>query len=248
MVLLILTYGLIVGSFLNVLIFRLPIGENIAFPSSRCNECGKSLKPIHLIPVASYLYLRGKCGYCGKKISPQYPIVELTNALLYILIYLRFGLSAQSLFFAIAASLFIVIGILDFRYQDIFNVTIWFGMSLAGLFLINKQLTSGDSLGYLISGAAGFGLIALVIIITRGGMGWGDAWLLLIIGMLLGPSLTTFAFFVASIAGGITGTYLLVSRKMGRRDSVPFGPFLIIGFYSALLIGNEIVSAYLSVF
>jgi leader peptidase (prepilin peptidase)/N-methyltransferase len=248
MVLLFLTYGLIIGSFLNVLIFRLPHGENIAFPPSRCNDCGERLKPIHMIPVASYMYLKGKCGYCGKRISPQYPIVELTNGILYALVYLRFGLSPESVIFAIASSLFIVIGILDFRYQDIFNVTIWFGMVISGVFLTFIQISGGNATIYMLSGAAGFGLIALVILITRGGMGWGDAWLLLIIGMLLGPSLTAFAFFIASIAGGIVGTYLLTARKMGRRDSVPFGPFLIIGFYSALLIGQEAVRAYLSAF
>lgn len=248
MTLLFLIYGLIIGSFLNVLVFRLPLGENIAFPSSRCNECGKRLKPIHLIPVASYLYLKGKCGYCGKRISPQYPIVELTNGILYAIIYLRFGWSVESVVFAIAASLFIVIGILDFRYQDIFNVTIWFGLFLASLFLAYQQLNYGKAVENILSGAAGFGLIALVIILTRGGMGWGDAWLLLIIGMLLGPKLTAFAFFIASIAGGVVGTYLLISRKMGRRDAVPFGPFLILGFYGALLIGKEAVAAYLSAF
>lgn len=248
MALLYLIYGLITGSFLNVLVFRLPLGENIAFPSSRCNECGKRLKPIHLIPVASYLYLKGKCGYCGKRISPQYPIVELANGLLYVLIYMRFGFGLESVVFAAASSLFIVIGILDFRYQDIFNVTIWSGMFISALYLANRQLMHGDAALNLLSGAAGFGLIALVIILTKGGMGWGDAWLLLIIGMLLGPKLTAFAFFIASIAGGIVGTYLLITRKAGRRDAVPFGPFLIIGFYGALLAGQEVVAAYLSAF
>ncbi|MBP1920574.1 prepilin peptidase [Youngiibacter multivorans] len=248
MALLFLIYGLIIGSFLNVLIFRLPLGENIAFPSSRCNECGTRLKPIHLIPIASYMFLKGKCGYCGKRISPQYPIVELVNGILFTLIYLRFGWSLESIIFAIAASLFIVIGILDFRYQDIFNVTIWFGLFIAFIFLAYLQFSNGDVIGNILSGLAGFSLIALVIVVTRGGMGWGDAWLLLIIGMLLGPSLTAFAFFIASIAGGMVGTYLLVSRKMGRRDSVPFGPFLILGFYVALLIGQEAVKAYLSAF
>ncbi|ETA82204.1 prepilin peptidase [Youngiibacter fragilis] len=243
-----LIYGLIIGSFLNVLVFRLPLGENIAFPSSRCNECGKKLKPIHLIPVASYLYLKGKCGYCGKSISPQYPIVELTNGILYAIIYLRFGWSVESVIYAIAASLFIVIGILDFRYQDIFNVTIWFGLFLSAFFLAYQQLIYGRAAENILSGAVGFGLIVFVIILTKGGMGWGDAWLLLIIGMLLGPKLTAFAFFIASIVGGLVGTYLLLTRKMGRRDAVPFGPFLIIGFYCALLVGQEVVGAYLSAF
>lgn len=248
MVLLFLLYGLLIGSFLNVVIYRLPRGENIAFPPSHCGSCGVRIKPQNLIPVLSYLFLKGKCAHCGERISLQYPLVELLNGLLYAMVYLRFGWGAETVIIALMSSVFIVIGMIDLKSQDILDVTLYAGFALATAFLLLQYSGKNPVLPYLIAGAGGFMVIALIIFLSRGGMGWGDAWILLLMGMVLGPVMTVLAFFVTSIIGGITGILLLLLKKKGGKEAVPFGPFLISGFFVALLGGQELIRIYLSWF
>lgn len=244
MVYLFLLYGLLIGSFLNVVIYRLPRGENIAFPPSHCGSCGARIKPQHLIPVLSYLFLKGKCAHCGERISLQYPLIELLNGLLYVMVYLRFGWGANAVIVALLSSIFVVIGMIDLKSQDILDVTLYAGFAVATVFLLLQYAGKNPVLPHLLAGAVGFLVIALIIFLSRGGMGWGDAWILLLMGMVLGPVMTVLAFFITSITGGITAIFLLLLKKKGGKEAVPFGPFLIFGFFVALLGGQELIRIY----
>ncbi len=119
MTILIFIYGLLIGSFLNVCIYRIPREESIIFPSSHCPNCGTSLKWYDLVPVLSYIFQKGKCRYCGGEISQQYPIVELLNAIMYLFIYLQFGFTLEFLFYAIIFSILIIITVIDLQHMII---------------------------------------------------------------------------------------------------------------------------------
>lgn len=238
--------GLLVGSFLNVCIYRIPGGESISFPPSHCTDCGGRIKPYDLIPLLSYAVLGGKCRFCGCSISLQYPLVELLTGLLFTALYLKFGLTFALYKGMIFFGLLIVISIIDLKTTDIyFRVTlpgILTGLILAGAGY-SLTLQSGFW-SYIIGGLAGGGLIAVLILLT-GGMGWGDAELCLLCGLYLGLPLTAAMLLIAFVTGGIVGVSLMLLRKKGRKDMIPFGPFLAAGSAIAYLFGQELVQFYM---
>ena len=136
---LIVILGLVIGSFLNVCIYRIPNEQSIAFPPSHCTNCNHKLSPLDLIPVLSYISIRAKCRYCKEKISARYPLIEILNALLYLIIYLKFGLVLITLKYCILASILIVIGMIDYDTQFVFTGTTIFGGIIVGIFHSNSS-------------------------------------------------------------------------------------------------------------
>lgn len=244
MAILIFIIGLIIGSFLNVCIYRIPREESIVFPPSHCPNCKLNLKLKDLIPLISYAVLRGRCRYCKARISPVYPFIEFLNAILYFLIYIKYGLSLEFIKFAFLASLVIVIGVIDYFTTDIYTNTIIVGLIVGIAFAIISFFVEGSIMIYIIGSLIGGGVISLIILLTNG-MGWGDAELLFIIGLFLGVRLTLVTLFLSFIIGGIVGGILIILKIKSRKDYIPFGPFISIGAVISILFGEFIINKLL---
>lgn len=217
-------FGLIIGSFLNVCIYRIPRGESIVFPPSHCPNCGRRLKPIHILPVLSFLLLGGKCAYCKEKISAMYPLVELGTGLLFTFLLFKFGFGILFLKYCFLSSILIVICFIDAKSQIIPDEVILLGL-LAGI--IFSCIDSKNLLKNYIPGALiGSGILLFIVIISKGGMGGGDVKLMAVIGMFLGWRKAILTLFVSFILGGIFAFILLVTRRKSGKDTIAFGPFL----------------------
>ena len=235
---LLVIFGLVIGSFLNVCICRIANEESIAFPPSHCTNCGYELKAKDLIPVLSYIFLGGKCRSCKEKISIQYPIVEILNAILYIAIYLKFGFTLNLFKFCLFASLLIVIGFIDFKTKYVYNSTVVFGVVSGILFAVLEWMeTKSIPWNYIAGAFIGFGIIYLIVILTRG-MGEGDIDIALICGLFLGIKGILVTLFLAIILGGIVATIILIFKLK----------YLAIGGIIACLYGNSIIDFYLKLF
>mgnify|MGYP002559067426 FL=1 len=240
--------GLIIGSFLNVCIYRIAREESISFPQSHCTSCGYNLKPKDLIPVFSYIFLGGKCRCCKEKISIKYPLIEILNSCLYVLIYLRFGFTLELFKFCMFASLLIVIAFIDFETKYVYNSTIIFGVVLGIVFDIliwieTKALPWNDIVGAFI----GFGVIYLIVILTHG-MGEGDIDIALICGLFLGIKGVIVTLFIAIILGGIVGSIILILKLKDRKAEIAFGPYLAIGGIVTCLYGSSLIEMYFKSF
>ena len=234
--------GAIIGSFSNVCIYRIPKKESIVWPSSHCPACSHPLNTLDLIPVFSFIFLRGRCRYCKAHISWRYPVVELLTAVLWILAWLKFGLSLEFLSAAVFLSLGIIITFIDLDLQTIPDV-----ISLPGVVigLLLAFLSGRPSITDALIGAfGGAALLFLVAILSRGGMGGGDAKLLGMIGAFLGWQGAAAALMIGSFAGAITGLLLIALKVIKRRDPVPFGPFLIFGAGIYLFFSEFIIDFY----
>ncbi|MCL4424973.1 MAG: prepilin peptidase [Firmicutes bacterium] len=236
--------GLLLGSFLNVVIHRLPRGESIVFPPSHCPRCGARLGPLELIPVVSYIVQKGRCRHCRASISWRYPLVELVTAGLFLLFYLRYGPSPQFLFYASLATLLVPVTFIDLEHQIIPNSLNLTGLAVGlPLLLWLRPLTWSQALLGLVAGG---GLLLVVATLSWGGMGGGDVKLAGVLGFYLGWPLVLLALLLAFVAGALIGLFLLATRIKGRRDFIPFGPFLALGAIITLLAGPEMVVWYLS--
>lgn len=251
MLILIFIYGLLIGSFLNVCIYRIPKEENIAFPASHCPKCNTPLKWYDNIPIFSYIGLVGKCRYCKSKISPQYPLIELSNAIIYILLFYKFNLTVDFIFYAPIASVLIVITIVDLKEMIIpdslvLTILILSILHKATNYILHKTpINLLDSLGGLI--LAG-GLFILIILISKGGMGGGDVTLIGALGFSLGIKHIFLTMFLSFILGAIISMFLLITKIKGKRDPIPFGPFIILGFGITLFWGEQLIEWYLDNF
>ncbi len=251
MTILISLYGLIIGSFLNVCIYRIPREESIAFPSSHCPNCGTSLKWCDLVPVFSFIVQRGKCRYCGEKISPQYPIIELLNAILYLIIYTKFGLSLEFFFYAIIFSLLIVITLIDLQHMIIPDILIILILVISVIYkillyiLYSKSPDLLNSIGGLVLSSL---LFILIIIVSKGGMGGGDVTLIGALGFILGIKRIFLTIFLSFILGAIISIFLLITKIKGRKDPIPFGPFIILGFFIVIFWGEQLLAWYMNLF
>jgi len=245
--LIVFAYGLVIGSFLNVLIYRLPRSESIAFPSSHCPECGNSLKWYDNIPVVSFVILKGKCRYCGGRISAQYPLIELANAVFYILLYIELNLSAEFIFLALLTSILLAIAIIDIKEQLIPDSLVISILVLTIIYRVTIYLLYGTQFGLMnnILGALlGLLLFVVIVLVSRGGMGGGDVTLVTALGFVLGWKNLLVSIMLSFIIGAIVSLILLGTGKKTRKDPIPFGPFLIIGFYLSYFFGNEIIRSY----
>jgi leader peptidase (prepilin peptidase)/N-methyltransferase len=241
-------FGAIVGSFLNVCIYRLPKEESIVWPGSHCIHCKKPIKFYDNIPLISYLLLRGKCRYCKGPISTQYPLIEGITAFSSLVLLMRFGLSLTYItYFAFVAAL-IVITVIDLYHQIIPDVISLPGIGVGLLAsLIIHQITFLDSLvGTLLGGGSLF-LVATLYqwLFKREGMGGGDVKLLAMIGAFLGWKAVILTILLGSLIGSIIGIIIMVLKGKDFKYAIPFGPFLSLGAVISLFYGPSIINWYL---
>lgn len=245
--------GLAVGSFLNVVIYRVPNGMSLATPASHCTSCGYSLHWYDNIPVLSYLLLRGKCRSCGAHISLRYTLVELANMLLWLGSVLIFWHRSPvyAVVAALASSVLLCIFFIDLEHMLIFNR---FTLSLAVLGVVavffDPFTRPLDHLFGALGGAAVFFLLyrGAILVLKREGIGWGDVKLSSAAGLLLGWQRLILAILIASVIGSIVLLILQKCRGDGADHEYPFAPFLTLGFAVAMLAGAPIITWYLSLF
>ena len=244
---LIITLGLLIGSFLNVCIYRIPKMESIAFPPSHCFSCGRNLTALDLVPVLSHIFLRGKCRGCKTHISLQYPLVELLNGLLYLLLFMHFGLSLDFVFYAALSSILIVISIIDYYHKiipDKINLAILIiGIvyKLISVLVLNQE---NDLLDSVLGFALGGGLFLLIAILTNA-MGGGDIKMMGALGVWFGVKGILLISLLSFVIGSIMMIFLLITKVKGRKDEVPFGPFICIAALVTMLYRVEIIDMYI---
>jgi leader peptidase (prepilin peptidase)/N-methyltransferase len=249
-VILIFILGLIVGSFCNVCIYRIPRNESIIYPASHCPNCRTKIKPVDNIPLLSYILLKGRCRNCESKISIQYPVVEFLIGLIYVIIYLIYGLSIQSLIYIILSSALIIIAFIDLNKQIIPDV-----ISLPGIviglilsFFVPYISFINSSLGVVVGG----GIILIIglagtAIFKKEAMGGGDVKLAAMIGAFLGWRYVIISLFLGFFLGALAGIFLILSKIKSKEDVVPFGPFIVLGSFITLLWGEKIISWYIGI-
>ena len=231
-------FGLSIGSFLNVVVARVPAGRSLVRPGSACPGCRALLKWYDNIPVLSFLVLCGRCRACGMPISWRYPIVEMITATVLVLAYVTLGATANFVVAVVLLPALIAITGIDLEHQLIPDVITLPGI-LAGLLLnlATGRISWVDStVGILVGG----GVFLVIIVGSRGGMGGGDLKLGAMLGAFLGWKALLFALFVAIVAGGAVGAVLLAAGLRSRKDPIPFGPFLAVGGAMALFWGERI--------
>jgi len=245
LILFFLILGAVVGSFLGVIAYRVPKKESIVFPASHCPHCRHKLLWYDLIPIVSYLSLLGKCRYCRKPISFVTLAVEIWTSLLFALIYIFFpGVHLIQLIYYLAiGSIFTVIFFTDYMYG-----IIPFQISIIGFFITFFYLLFSYSpsvvIVHLFSAIGAFLSFLFLFLITRGkGMGFGDVILVALMGILLGFPDIIFALYIAFLTGAImSGFLILIGRKKLKNDSIPFGPFLVIGTLASFFYGTQILN------
>ncbi len=234
-------YGIVIGSFLNVCIYRIPNEESIVLPPSSCGSCNHRLGWMDLVPVLSYLCLKGKCRYCGKKISLRYPGVELLTGLLLVGIYFRYGLTLDFFKYGILTLFLIVIALIDYDTTDVYSCIVYPGIAVGIIFAMLERVMYSGSLGnYIIGAAIGFVIIGGIYLLT-GGFGAGDIEIAVLCGVFLGWKLEIYFILIAFIIGGVMGITLILAKKKSKTDYMPLGPSLAIGAYIALLMGETLI-------
>ena len=265
--------GLLVGSFLNVVILRLPVmmesdwqqqccellniddsrykknNFNLITPRSRCPSCDHHISAIENIPVISYIFLRGKCKKCGTKISLRYPLVELTSAITVTIVAFYFGVSLQALFAIFLTWALIALSMIDFDHQllpdDITLPFLWFGIiiNLFGIFTDIESSILGAIFGY---GILWIVYITFKMITGKEGMGHGDFKLLAVLGAWFGWQSLPLIIILSSLVGAIIGVSLMIFKSHDRNTAIPFGPYLAIAGWVSMLWGPYIMSSYLN--
>lgn len=236
-------FGLLIGSFLNVCIHRLPIKESIVVSRSRCPACRQAIRWWDNIPLFSFLILGGRCRDCGGKISWRYPIVEMANGLAYFFLVWRFGPVPYVLVYGAFISALLIVTFIDLDHKIIPDRITLPGM-IAGLLGSGLFLPTGF-LNALLGLLLGGGLLYGVAVLSRGGMGGGDIKLIAMIGAFLGWKATLLTILLGALSGSIIGVFLMVFRGKDRKFPVPFGPFLSLGALVALFWGPAIWNGYI---
>lgn len=244
--------GIIIGSFLNVCIIRLPASKSIVTDPSSCPSCGTRLKPIDLIPVFSYLFLRGKCRHCKARISAFYPFIEALTGVLFILLYMAFGLSYSLIVNMAFVSILIVISFIDLKHMIIPNGLIVSILAIGVIQLIVSIFTNvfGNPIDYAIGFfAGGIPLLLIAVLCTymlkKDAMGGGDIKLMAAAGLVLGWKLVITSYLIGIVVGAVIGVILLAVKKKKRGDEIPFGPFLAFGILTSIFFGNTLINWYL---
>lgn len=244
--------GVAVGSFLNVCIDRLPRRESLLFPASHCEVCHHPLGVKDLVPLLSYLFLRGRCRYCHCPLSPRLPLVEFVTATIFALFYWRYGLSPELGVMLFYSCLFLIVFFIDLEHGLILNLLVYPAMVVAlllALFVPQRWLVQWLVAGVgnaALGGAVGFTIFFLIALASRGGMGWGDVKLAGLIGLATGFPLVLVSIFLAALCGGAVAVALLGARKKTRHQTIPFGPFLASAALVTLLWGRDILTWYLA--
>ena len=266
--LIIFVFGLIIGSFLNVCILRIPVEKSIVLPPSHCPSCGKPIKPYDNIPVISWLMLAGRCRKCKTRISAMYPMVELATGLLFLACYLVFGLNAEALKWAIFAALMIVLTVTDFRERILPDKVNFAGLGLGLLLSLFTRPVDGTApwlanhlfaypppeaaLSFadaLLGAGVASGLLWLVAegyFRARGreGMGFGDVKMMAMAGAFLGVQRALLTILLGSLLGSLIGMAVIVIGRKGRDFELPFGTFLGAGAILVVFFGSPAIDWY----
>ncbi|MFC1953039.1 prepilin peptidase [Chloroflexota bacterium] len=247
--------GMFVGSFINVCIDRLPRGQSIIHPPSYCSACNQRLGFLDLIPLLSYTWLRGRCRYCRAHIPFRLPLVEGVTGLLFSFLSWNYGLGLELGIFLVYTGLLVIIFFIDLEHQLVLDKISYPGMVIVfalsffspGLREVSLLVdgTVGQALSALVGGVLGLVLMALPFIVYRRGMGMGDIKLGALIGLMTGYPLVIIAVILSWISGGLVAAILLTLKIKGRKDAIPFAPFLVIAALITLLWGQEIWKWYL---
>jgi len=243
--------GLLIGSFLNVVIWRVPRGESVVSPPSACPACGESIRPRDNVPVLGWLVLRGRCRDCGAHISARYPLVEAATAVLFVVLALRIGLTPELPAFLYLGAIGVALAMIDIDVKRLPNVIVLPSYVVAGLLLAVAAAVSGewsDLLRALMGMVALYGFYFLLALIYPAGMGFGDVKLAGVLGLYLGwlgwAELVT-GGFLGFLFGGVVGGALMAVRRAGRKSMIPFGPFMLAGALAAILGGGALADFYL---
>jgi len=247
-------FGLVIGSFLNCVIYRLEEEKSFLKGRSFCPSCKHILSWADLVPVLSFIFLGGKCRYCNKKISWQYPLVELVTGTLFLLIFLKFGgWNLEPFYYLLISSLLIIVFVFDLKHYIIPDgviytaivISLLYNLAYSFFLISNPQSLIQPLLAAFV--AAGFFL--LIVLISKGQwMGVGDIKLAFLMGLFLGWPNILVALFLAFFIGAVVGIGLIILKKKGLKSEVPFGPFLTIGTFLALFFGGEMLAWYFSLF
>ncbi len=244
-------FGLLFGSFVNVVAYRVPIGRSVVTPGSACPECGAAIRWRDNIPVVSWFLLGGRCRDCGTRISARYPVVEAATGVLFAGTFLVIGLVWTLPAYLLFAGTTMVLVLTDLDHKRIPNRILYPATMAAVLLLIGGAAADGrlaDVPRALAGGVIYFGLLLIIALIARGGFGMGDVKLAFLLGVFLAfrswEALWS-GVFLAFLIGGLVSLLLLVTRRKGRKDAIPFGPPLMVGAWAAVAWGNQLVIWYL---
>ena len=237
-------YGITIGSFLNVCIYRIPKKENIVTTRSHCMQCGYQLKWYDLVPLFSWLVLGGKCRKCKAKISVQYPLIEVLNGIFYLLIFACYGISIEMLLYSLLASALIVISVIDFRTYEIpFGINVF----IAFLGLVRVLTDWSNWLEYVVGFFSVSVVLYVIYVVTNGqGIGGGDIKLMAASGLLLGWKSNIFAFLLGCMLGSVC--HVIRMRRGKANHMLALGPYLSVGIIIAALWGKEWIRWYFSLF
>jgi leader peptidase (prepilin peptidase) / N-methyltransferase len=250
-------FGLCFGSFLNVIVYRLPRKQSIAQPPSFCPECKTRLKIADLVPILSFILLKGRCRYCGAGIAVRYPLVELAAGLLFAALFYRFGLTIDTFFYLSLLYILMAITLIDFEHRIVPNTLVACGIVMAVLFFLppliayltdlpDLFLISIAPLDALAGAAAGGGVMLLIILVSRGGMGAGDMKLMLMIGLFVGLRGVAVVLMLSFIFGALVGIALMILGRATRKDALPFAPYLSLATFVNVFWGETIWNWYMN--
>ena len=244
MYIIIFMFGIVIGSFLNVCIYRIPLQEDIVRVRSHCMSCGYKLEWYDLVPLFSYLFLRGRCRKCGAKLSVQYPLIEALNGILYVIIVCIHGVNIDSLLYCLLGSALVVLSVIDFRTYEIpFGINLF----ILALGLIRLALDYHNFLSYLI-GSLAVSVFLTILYYASGGraIGGGDVKLMAVCGLFLGWKLIILAFGLGCVLGAVI--HVIRMKVSGEDHVLAMGPYLSAGVLIAALWGNQMLSWYLGQF
>jgi leader peptidase (prepilin peptidase)/N-methyltransferase len=239
--------GIAVGSFLNVCIDRLPKNQSLITPPSHCSSCQKRLSLADLIPVFSYLWLRGRCRYCQAPIPIRILWVEIATGAVFAFLYWHYGFSGELAVAVFYFCLFIVLLVIDLEQHILPNKLVYPGAVVAlilSVFLSRLEIVPSIA-SAAAGGGIGLGIFMAIVVFSRGGMGWGDVKMAALIGMVVGYPLIFVAILLAVVSGGLVAWIMIITRARSRKQSIPFGPFLSLSAMATLLWGNAILDWYL---
>ena len=243
--------GLLIGSFLNVVVWRVPRGESVVSPPSACPECETPIRPRDNVPVAGWLLLKGRCRDCDTRISPRYPAVELATAVLFVVMAVRFGLDPVLPAYLYLAAVGLALALIDLDCKRLPDALTLPSYPVAVVLLGVAALAGSDSgslLRALLGGAAMYGLYFALCFAYPAGMGFGDVKLAGVLGLYtgwLGWGAWAVGLFTGFLLGGVFGLALIAVKRGGRKTAVPFGPFMLAGTLLAILVGQDLAGAYL---
>ncbi|MGF7532385.1 A24 family peptidase [Bacillus mexicanus] len=243
MLLILFILGLIFGSFYYTAGCRIPSHISIITPRSACSFCRRTLTPTELIPILSFLFQKGKCKSCERRISLMYPAAELLTACLFAAAGIRFGLSSELFPALVFISLLIIVAVTDIHYMLIPNRILVFFLPLLAAARLISPLDSWYA--GLLGAAAGFLSLAFIAAITRGGIGGGDIKLFAVIGFMLGVKVLAAAFFFSVLIGALYGAAAALTGRLAKRQPLPFAPAIAAGSTLAYLYGDAIISFYI---